>query len=75
MYSGNAVVVNVLMRFPILVPVAIALGTAVYVVAPTPVVPPVVITPPPPAIVPMPPASAPIVAPLVPLPPTKKLKN
>lgn len=54
MYSGNAVVVNFLMRFPVLIPVAAALGIATVVPveappAPVPVVaqvaPPVIVPP------------------------------
>lgn len=49
MYTGNAVVVNLAMRFPWLIPVAAAVGIAV--VAPPPAPPPptpvVVVAPPP----------------------------
>lgn len=42
MYSGNAVVVNFLMRFPVLVPIAVAAGitAATAKLAPVPVQPP-----------------------------------
>jgi hypothetical protein len=53
MYSGNSVVVNFLMRFPVLIPVAAAVGIAT-------VVPKEVPPPPPPAPI-VAPAPAPIV--------------
>ena len=62
MYSGNAVVVNFLMRWPVLIPVAVAVGVAAVIPKPAPPAPkpppiihPVVVVP----VAPV--ASAPIV--------------
>lgn len=41
MYSGNSTVVNWLMRFPVLIPVAVAIGVVTTLPDPTPLTPPV----------------------------------
>lgn len=90
MYSGNAVVVNLLMRFPVLIPAAIAVGIATVAPLPDPVVvikPPVVEQPvfiPTPVVKVEPPAPAPAAsapemrhppAPVPPVLPPKKKKR
>jgi hypothetical protein len=72
MYAGNATVVSILMRWPILIPVAIscAIITELPPVEPAPVPPPPVQIMPPPPIVPLP-VPRPELVP-TPLPPLKK---
>lgn len=58
MYAGNSVVVNFLMRWPVLIPIAVA--ATVITVVPTPVKKEV-LPPPPPVQVVVPPVPAPVI--------------
>lgn len=70
MYSGNAVVVNLAMRFPWLVPVAAAVGLAVIVPKEVPPLPPLPVV----AKVPPAPAAPTVLKPVEALcPPAEKL--